>query len=42
MKFCEIEIDKEKWDRNQYFEKYLNQKCTFSVTANIDITFFFF
>jgi len=36
MKFCEI--DQEKWDRNVYFENYLNQKCTFSLTANIDIT----
>jgi chloramphenicol O-acetyltransferase type A len=31
-------IDKEKWDRNPYFEHYLNLKCTFSITANIDIT----
>ncbi|HEY2493404.1 MAG TPA: type A chloramphenicol O-acetyltransferase [Paenibacillus sp.] len=31
-------IDRENWDRNPYFEHYLNQKCTFSITANIDIT----
>lgn len=31
-------IDRENWDRNQYFEYYLNQKCTFSISANIDIT----
>ncbi|MFJ5714534.1 type A chloramphenicol O-acetyltransferase [Neobacillus sp. NPDC093127] len=31
-------IDRENWDRNQYFEHYLNQKCTFSISANIDIT----
>nr|WP_026682659.1 type A chloramphenicol O-acetyltransferase [Priestia megaterium] len=31
-------IEKEKWDRLPYFEHYLNQKCTFSITANIDIT----
>ncbi|KEK23469.1 type A chloramphenicol O-acetyltransferase [Bacillus gaemokensis] len=31
-------IDRENWDRNPYFEHYLNLKCTFSMTANIDIT----
>lgn len=31
-------IEKEKWDRLPYFEHYLKQHCTFSMTANIDIT----
>lgn len=31
-------IDKEEWDRLPYFEHYLKQQCTFSMTANIDIT----
>ncbi|TQR17526.1 type A chloramphenicol O-acetyltransferase [Psychrobacillus vulpis] len=31
-------IDRENWDRSPYFEHYLNLKCTFSLTANIDIT----
>jgi chloramphenicol O-acetyltransferase type A len=31
-------INREKWDRKPYFEHYLQQKCTFSMTANIDIT----
>ncbi|OPA78501.1 type A chloramphenicol O-acetyltransferase [Paenibacillus selenitireducens] len=31
-------IDKENWARKPYFEHYFNLKCTFSVTANIDIT----
>ncbi|MGA4719814.1 type A chloramphenicol O-acetyltransferase [Fictibacillus nanhaiensis] len=31
-------INKENWDRTPYFEHYLSQKCTFSLTANIDIT----
>ncbi|MEI4771649.1 type A chloramphenicol O-acetyltransferase [Psychrobacillus sp. FJAT-51614] len=31
-------IDRENWGRKQYFEHFLNQKCTFSITANIDIT----
>ncbi|ETI68483.1 type A chloramphenicol O-acetyltransferase [Neobacillus vireti] len=31
-------IDRENWDRDQYFEYYLNEKCTFSISANIDIT----
>ncbi len=37
MKFNLIDI--EKWGRKPYFEHYLNQViCTFSITANIDIT----
>ncbi|WP_422658409.1 type A chloramphenicol O-acetyltransferase [Paenibacillus sp. EC2-1] len=37
MKFNVIEV--EHWSRRPYFEHYLNQvKCTFSMTANIDIT----
>lgn len=31
-------IDREKWARRPYFEHYLNQKCTFSITSNIDVT----
>ncbi|UNK17889.1 type A chloramphenicol O-acetyltransferase [Paenibacillus sp. N3/727] len=32
-------IDMESWNRKPYFEHYLNQvRCTFSITANIDIT----
>ncbi|MCI0766923.1 type A chloramphenicol O-acetyltransferase [Bacillus sp. TL12] len=31
-------IDRENWDRKLYFEHYLKLKCTFSMTANIDIT----
>ncbi|MBO1581667.1 type A chloramphenicol O-acetyltransferase [Bacillus sp. XF8] len=31
-------IDKENWDRKPYFDHYINLKCTFSMTANIDIT----
>jgi len=31
-------INRENWDRSQYFEHYFNLKCTFSLTANIDIT----
>ncbi|MDR7071668.1 type A chloramphenicol O-acetyltransferase [Fictibacillus barbaricus] len=31
-------IDKDNWDRKEYFEHYLNQKCTFSITVNLDIT----
>ncbi|MCH5584093.1 type A chloramphenicol O-acetyltransferase [Shimazuella sp. AN120528] len=31
-------IDRENWERKPYFEHYLTQKCTFSLTANIDIT----
>ncbi|MCF6409575.1 type A chloramphenicol O-acetyltransferase [Pseudalkalibacillus salsuginis] len=31
-------IDRENWDRTEYFEHYLSQKCTYSLTANIDIT----
>ncbi|OEH92521.1 type A chloramphenicol O-acetyltransferase [Bacillus solimangrovi] len=31
-------IEKENWDRTPYFEHYLSQKCTFSLTANLDIT----
>ena len=31
-------IEKEKWNRLPYFEHYLKQKCTFSITANINIT----
>lgn len=31
-------IDRENWGRKLYFEHYLKLKCTFSVTANIDIT----
>ncbi|MBY0599287.1 type A chloramphenicol O-acetyltransferase [Bacillus bingmayongensis] len=31
-------INRENWNRNQYFEHYLKLKCTFSMTANIDIT----
>ncbi|MGG1572511.1 type A chloramphenicol O-acetyltransferase [Fictibacillus sp. NRS-1165] len=31
-------IKRENWYRTQYFEHYLGQKCTFSLTANIDIT----
>lgn len=33
-------IDRENWDREQYFEHYLKLKCTFSMTANVDITTF--
>ncbi|MFF5995068.1 type A chloramphenicol O-acetyltransferase [Lysinibacillus sp. KU-BSD001] len=37
MKFNVIDIDH--WDRKAYFEHFLNNtRCTFSVTANIDIT----
>lgn len=32
-------IDMDNWTRKPYFEHYLNQvRCTFSITANIDIT----
>ncbi|MBR5520516.1 MAG: type A chloramphenicol O-acetyltransferase [Oscillospiraceae bacterium] len=32
-------IDIEKWDRKEYFDHYYNNaRCTYSVTANIDIT----
>ena len=32
-------IDIEKWDRKEYFNHYYNNaRCTYSVTANIDIT----
>lgn len=31
-------IDKEKWDRKPYFDHFINLKCTFSITADIDIT----
>ncbi|MFC0237145.1 type A chloramphenicol O-acetyltransferase [Fictibacillus phosphorivorans] len=31
-------INKENWDRTPYFEHYLRQKCTFSLTAYINIT----
>ena len=31
-------IDREKWNREQYFEHYLKLKCTFSMTVHIDIT----
>ncbi len=31
-------IDRETWNRKQYFEHYLELKCTFSMTANVDIT----
>ncbi|WP_257351365.1 type A chloramphenicol O-acetyltransferase [Pseudalkalibacillus decolorationis] len=31
-------IDRKSWDRKPYFEHYLNQKCTFSITANVEIT----
>lgn len=31
-------IDRENWNREQYFEYYLKLKCTFSMTVNVDIT----
>ncbi|MGP4080629.1 type A chloramphenicol O-acetyltransferase [Pseudalkalibacillus sp. R45] len=31
-------LNKEEWDRKEYFEHYLNLKCTFNLTSNIDIT----
>lgn len=31
-------IDRENWNREQYFEHYLELKCTFSMTVNVDIT----
>lgn len=31
-------IDREDWNREQYFEQYLKWKCTFSMTVNVDIT----
>ncbi|MDN4074969.1 CatA-like O-acetyltransferase [Fictibacillus terranigra] len=31
-------MNRENWNRTQYFEHYLGQKCTFSLTAIIDIT----
>ncbi|MCU5733952.1 chloramphenicol acetyltransferase, partial [Bacillus pacificus] len=31
-------IDRENWNREQYFEHYLELKCTFSMTGNVDIT----
>ncbi|MCU5680264.1 type A chloramphenicol O-acetyltransferase [Bacillus wiedmannii] len=31
-------IDRENWNREQYFEQYLKLKCTFSMTVNVDIT----
>ncbi|WP_265938038.1 type A chloramphenicol O-acetyltransferase [Bacillus thuringiensis] len=31
-------IDREDWNREQYFEQYLKLKCTFSMTVNVDIT----
>ncbi|WP_028775540.1 type A chloramphenicol O-acetyltransferase [Shimazuella kribbensis] len=31
-------IDQENWDRKPYFDHYITQKCTFSLTANIEIT----
>ncbi|MGG2933002.1 type A chloramphenicol O-acetyltransferase [Bacillus pacificus] len=31
-------IDREKWNREQYFEHYLKLKCTFSMTVHVDIT----
>lgn len=31
-------IDRENWNREQYFEHYLKLKCTFSITVNVDIT----
>ncbi|MGM7681345.1 type A chloramphenicol O-acetyltransferase [Cytobacillus sp. Hm23] len=31
-------INRENWDRALYFNHYLSQKCTFSLTVNIDIT----
>ncbi|MGE7881447.1 type A chloramphenicol O-acetyltransferase [Bacillus sp. NPDC094077] len=31
-------IDRENWNREQYFEHYLKLKCTFSMTMNVDIT----
>lgn len=37
MKFHQI--DTEQWSRKPYFEHYYNQsKCTFSMTANLDVT----
>lgn len=32
-------IDRENWGRKIYFEHYLHQKCNYSISANIDITF---
>ncbi|PEO65673.1 hypothetical protein COI41_07800 [Bacillus toyonensis] len=31
-------IDRENWNREQYVEHYLKLKCSFSMTANVDIT----
>ncbi len=32
-------IDKENWSRKPYFDYYMNNiKCTYSMTANIEIT----
>lgn len=31
-------VDRENWERRPYFEHFINQKCTFSITVNIDIT----
>ncbi|MDP7989495.1 type A chloramphenicol O-acetyltransferase [Bacillus sp. MHSD_36] len=31
-------IDRENWNREQYFEHYLKLKCTFSMTVNVNIT----
>ncbi|QKS72819.1 type A chloramphenicol O-acetyltransferase [Paenalkalicoccus suaedae] len=33
-----IRINKKEWDRKEYFDHYLNQQTTFSMTSNIDIT----
>ncbi|PGE60240.1 type A chloramphenicol O-acetyltransferase [Bacillus wiedmannii] len=31
-------IDRDNWNREQYFAHYLKLKCTFSMTVNVDIT----
>ncbi|PEW76984.1 type A chloramphenicol O-acetyltransferase [Bacillus cereus] len=31
-------IDRDNWNREQYFTHYLKLKCTFSMTVNVDIT----
>ncbi|USK35948.1 type A chloramphenicol O-acetyltransferase [Bacillus sp. F19] len=34
-------IDIEKWHRKEYFEHYLNQQTTFSMTVDLDISIFY-
>ncbi|MER2262418.1 MAG: type A chloramphenicol O-acetyltransferase [Psychrobacillus sp.] len=31
-------IDRENWERKEYFDHFISQQCTFSITTNINIT----